>query len=176
MKYRPADSADAIYPSSWSDARDRGLKYYFPGTPCKRSHISKRRVVGRACAECVASANKGEKSILRMKQWYASKTHKQKMIGWAKYRHIYGKHLGEFDLTEADFDWPECCPALGIRLRYEAQRSRNANDAPTIDRIDSALGYVRGNIQILSRKANRIKNDGSPEEVMRVARFMARTK
>jgi hypothetical protein len=167
------DGMNDISALSWSEARDLGAKHYFTGKPCKHGHIAKRYANSRICAECLSLENKTEKSIGRMKRWYAAKTHKEKMIGWARYRHKYGGYPSEFDLTEADFDWPELCPALGIKLRYEAQRSRNADDAPTIDRINSSLGYVRGNVQILSRKANRIKNDGSPEEVMRVAMFMA---
>lgn len=173
MKYRRKSDEPAVCASSWREARDLGAKHYFTGKPCKHGHVAKRYANSRICFECGAEENRSERSIHRMKAWYATRSHKDKMIGWAKYRHKYGSYDGTFDLAESDLDWPEFCPALGIKLRYEAQRSRSADDAPTIDRIDSSLGYVRGNVQILSRKANRIKNDGSPEEVMRVAVFMA---
>lgn len=168
-----ADEANVLC-SSWSEARSAGAKYYFTGKPCKHGHITKRYANSRICAECLSIENKTEQSVARVKRWYAAKTHKEKMLSWAKYRHRNGQYQSPFDLTEADLEWPDECPALGIKLRYEAQSDRSADDVPTIDRINSSLGYVRGNVQILSRKANRIKNDGSPEEVMMVAVYMAR--
>ena len=91
---------------------------------------------------------------------------------WAKYRHKSKGLPGVFDLKLNNVKFPTHCPALGIKLRYEAQQAKGADDAPTVDRIDSNLGYTSSNVQIISRKANRIKNDGTPEEVMAVALFM----
>lgn len=43
---------------------------------------------------------------------------------------------------------------------------------PTLDRIIPNKGYVKGNIQIISQRANVIKNDASAEEIMKVAKYM----
>lgn len=43
--------------------------------------------------------------------------------------------------------------------------------SPTIDRIDPAKGYVRGNIIVVSQKANTMKSNATIAEMRRLARF-----
>jgi hypothetical protein len=45
-------------------------------------------------------------------------------------------------------------------------------NSPTLDRTIPDLGYVPGNIDIISQRANVIKNDATPEEVQMVADYM----
>lgn len=151
-----------------------GLKMFQSQTVCRvnAAHGFSRYTNNRKCVGCARVHAKTPNSIKRVKDAYAAMSHPEKMVSWAKYRHKYKKYPGVFNLDIASVHWPEFCPALGIKLKYEAQRDRNANDAPTIDRINPDLGYTLDNVQIISRKANRIKNDGTPEEVMKVAIFM----
>ena len=67
---------------------------------------------------------------------------------------------------------PDVCPALGIPLDYVNGSNQHRENSPSIDRIDSTVGYVIGNVQILSFRANRIKSDSTPEELMKLAQFM----
>jgi hypothetical protein len=49
-----------------------------------------------------------------------------------------------------------------------------AGDAsPELDRIVPSLGYVKGNVLVVSRRANRIKTDATVEELQQVASFYA---
>ena len=57
------------------------------------------------------------------------------------------------------------CPALGIKFELEKRDS-----TPSLDRIDNSRGYVKGNVQWVSLKANCIMNNATPEEVMKVAK------
>ena len=71
-----------------------------------------------------------------------------------------------FDLTTADLDYigfPLTCPVLNIPLKWN--RGEPKEDSYSFDRIDSSLGYTRDNIQILSFKANRAKNNLTIEEM-----------
>lgn len=79
-----------------------------------------------------------------------------------------------FDITEDDIHVPTFCPVLGLKLeRAETGQGRN-DHAPSLDRIIPELGYVKGNVIVISNKANRIKSNGSAEDLRRVATFYTR--
>lgn len=65
---------------------------------------------------------------------------------------------------------PEICPVLGIPIRYG---SGNMDHTPTLDRINPKLGYVPGNVIIVSMRANRIRNDATVDELYKVYKFYA---
>lgn len=60
------------------------------------------------------------------------------------------------------------CPALGTQMLLA---SGHRDDSPSIDRIDPGGGYVQENCRIISWRANRLKGDGSPSELKRVAEY-----
>ena len=76
-----------------------------------------------------------------------------------------------FDLELADISIPAFCPALGIPLFVGAGRGPKPN-APSLDRIVPELGYVRGNVAVISYKANAIKSTATAEEIERVAQWL----
>ena len=73
-----------------------------------------------------------------------------------------------FTILFTDISWPTHCPLLGIELRYTHQSSRPLPGSPSIDKIIPSLGYVPGNVQIISYRANRIKCDATAEELIRI--------
>lgn len=69
--------------------------------------------------------------------------------------------------------WPTHCPVFGLEL--SVCRGGKPHDAsPTIDRHDSNKGYVIGNVNIVSYKANVIKNNGTAEEHRLIAEYIDR--
>jgi hypothetical protein len=57
---------------------------------------------------------------------------------------------------------PDRCPATGEWLDYGLGENKLTEEAmwrPSIDQIKPSAGYVEGNVQICSWRANRIKND-----------------
>jgi hypothetical protein len=44
--------------------------------------------------------------------------------------------------------------------------------SPSLDKINPELGYVPGNVAIISYRANRIKNNGTAEEHRLIADWM----
>jgi hypothetical protein len=75
-----------------------------------------------------------------------------------------------WDLSFGELVWPEFCPILGMEIDYFAE-SRQENSA-SFDRIDNSLGYISGNVQIVSWRANRIKSDGTAAELHKIADYL----
>jgi len=73
-----------------------------------------------------------------------------------------------FNLTLEDIVIPEVCPFLEIKLT-NIQGSGFIGSNASVDRIDPTKGYVNGNIQIISRKANHMKLNASSEELLTFA-------
>lgn len=69
----------------------------------------------------------------------------------------------EYDLTHDDIVIPDTCPIFDIPLIFDG-RKRTDNSA-SIDRIDNSKGYVKGNVVVVSYKANRLKSDATLDEL-----------
>jgi hypothetical protein len=70
-----------------------------------------------------------------------------------------------FTITEADIVVPEVCPVLGIRLVRHHRGGKGHDDSFSLDRVVPELGYVPGNIVVMSNRANRMKNNATPAEI-----------
>lgn len=70
----------------------------------------------------------------------------------------------EFNIELEDIIVPEFCPILGIKLQYN--KGTQAGDSPALDRLDNNKGYIKGNVHIISVRANRLKGDCSLEEMV----------
>jgi hypothetical protein len=79
----------------------------------------------------------------------------------------------QFTITVADVVVPTHCPALGIKLSAVTKKGGHYA-SPSLDRIDPSLGYVPGNVVVISKRANTIKADASAIELMMVVRWMDR--
>jgi hypothetical protein len=80
-----------------------------------------------------------------------------------------------FDLDRSDLVIPTHCPVLGIPLVFgnvDKGYSHHASEgSPSIDRIDPEGGYVKGNVVIVSWRANRIKGNASIQELIKIADY-----
>lgn len=70
----------------------------------------------------------------------------------------------EFDITEEDVLWNTVCPIFKIPIDYEVKGSPS-NNSPALDRIDNSMGYIRGNVRVISQRANELKRDATYEEI-----------
>jgi hypothetical protein len=77
----------------------------------------------------------------------------------------------DFDLMPEDIMIPIVCPVLGIPLEYVQGKGGSWN-SPSLDRIDNDKGYIKGNVQIISKRANSIKSDASFDEIEKVYLFL----
>jgi hypothetical protein len=75
-----------------------------------------------------------------------------------------------WSLPFGELVWPTHCPILGIELDYFSE-GRQENSV-SFDCINPELGYVIGNVQVISWRANRIKNDGTAEEHRKISDYL----
>jgi hypothetical protein len=69
-------------------------------------------------------------------------------------------------MTELNYlSFPLSCPILDVPLDYK----KHTEYSPSIDRIDNSKGYIDGNIQVVSIKANRMKNSATESELIKFA-------
>lgn len=76
----------------------------------------------------------------------------------------------DFNLLLTDLyelSYPLSCPILNIPLQFN--RGKVQDNSYSIDRIDSSLGYSRENIQVISYRANMLKNNATAEELTQLA-------
>lgn len=76
-----------------------------------------------------------------------------------------------FFLEPEDIDIPEYCPALGIKLSL-TNSPENKDTSPSLDRFYPEKGYVKGNVRVISFRANRIKNDSTLEELESILKYL----
>lgn len=77
-----------------------------------------------------------------------------------------------FDLSPEDIVIPEICPVLGIRLEIQFGKRGFAACSPSLDRLVPSRGYVRGNVAVISGRANLLKRDATVDELERIASWM----
>lgn len=97
------------------------------------------------------------------KQRYIFKKIKQK-----KYMRGYIKV--DPNLKPEDIIVPEYCPFFKTKLDYRPKRRGKGEDGLTknnysIDRIDNSKMYTKGNVWVISRLANTMKNDSTLSEL-----------
>lgn len=94
-------------------------------------------------------------------------SYKKYMVRSAKQRAL--KKGLDFNITYEDFEIPERCPLLGIPLIKHVGDGNAKDDSPSLDRIKPELGYIKGNVWVISRKANEIKNNVNSDTLKTIA-------
>lgn len=123
----------------------------------KRREASKRRYRAIAADPEWRERRKERERMLRRNNIASS------LLKYAKRRaQLYGL---PFDLEISDVDVPSVCPVLGLPL--EVGGGSFNDNSPSIDKIVPELGYVKGNVAVISMLANRIKSSCSDASVFR---------
>lgn len=78
----------------------------------------------------------------------------------------------EVSISTEDIYCPEFCPVFGTRLEYGRTSPRDPAK-PSLDRIDNRFGYVKGNVRIISWRANRLKWAATLEELEALVKYMS---
>ena len=100
----------------------------------------------------------------RLSSWVKKNPKKRMMVqvkSRCKRKNIY------FDLEPDDIEIPDHCPALGIPLD-----KRDADHHPSLDRFDNSKGYTKDNVNVISFRANHLKNDATLDEIEKLYTWM----
>lgn len=124
-----------------------------------------------------------EAQRLKNKQW--RREYQQKRLSDPKYQiqmMLYratarAKETGvPFAITIDDITIPSHCPILGIPLEVSRGHKGAANaTSPSLDKIIPEAGYVKGNIQIISQRANMIKSNATADELIAIGTYLKAT-
>ena len=154
-----------MLPTDRKQAKIENSKYYYNGKNCSNGHDSKRFTHNGCCYQCVMESNK---------RWFdKNKTD----IEWRK-KKIYNitrnranrKNI-PFEIEYSDIEWPTHCPVFGVELEYTSLDKAKFNSA-SIDKIFPELGYVKGNVKIISHRANWLKQDSTIEQLEKIIQYM----
>lgn len=77
-----------------------------------------------------------------------------------------------FDLEVDDVVIPSHCPVLGIEMKW---CNKITEQTPSFDRFDPDGGYVKGNVNVISFKANRLKSNATIDELKAIIDWMEKT-
>ena len=88
---------------------------------------------------------------------------------WMRARQRAKKRGITFTIRVSDIVIPKLCPVLGIELHTGRRGNPNG---PSLDRFNNRKGYVRGNIRVISNRANSLKKDGTLSEFKALVKYM----
>lgn len=127
-----------------------------------REHAAERAAYDRAYRTAHP-----EKKAAHKRRHYEANPERYLWIG-AKKR---AERLGlPFDLRVEDLQIPDVCPVLEIP--FEIARGCPGAGSPSVDRIIPELGYVRGNVAVISHRANSLKRDGTIDELRKLLAWL----
>ena len=94
---------------------------------------------------------------------YSAKKEKPELMMFDRCKSRAATKNIEFTISVLDIAIPKMCPYLGIEL-FPGIGSGGKDNSPSLDRIDSSKGYIPGNVEVISNRANTIKNCGTADE------------
>jgi hypothetical protein len=169
---------------------EKDLKDFFPRSDqpgkfrssCKACHRDQDRKWAAANPEKYAAANADS-----TRQWRARNPErareillksKERHYARVLFRSVRSKAQAKgipFDIDPEDVVIPPTCPVLGISLTQEftedGHRPRQ-DGTPSIDRIIPSKGYTKGNIAVISMRANRLKSDATLTELKAILAYI----
>jgi hypothetical protein len=76
----------------------------------------------------------------------------------------------EFTIELKDIFMPTHCPVLGIKLEVNDQPF--SPSSISLDKVNPRVGYVKGNVRVISWRANDLKRNGTIQEFECIVAYM----
>jgi hypothetical protein len=160
-----------------------GIEFQKPQSEITRNQkLNRKNFCSRTCVGKNNTKNFGDKKS----DYDISRHSKNRKDGYTKFRYHFrniSKRNKELDVTVEDLKevWNNqkgLCPYLGIELQLNSygKIKKDPITSASLDRIDSSRGYVKENIQWISRSMNYLKNDMSEQQVFEIMDLIYRQK
>lgn len=171
-------------------AKASGHKRY-QGQPCIRGHVGIRLVKNNECVHCKSIGNSiryrknkvpSDKRPGRPRKYpdvmdmtkpkrvcFIPVTVEEKWISRNKNGNK-SKLRTELSIEYYKTLIVDTCPLLNIKLTYDNFIGNTPDNYATLDRIDPEKGYVEGNVQIVSFRANMLKSNATLEELQLIVK------
>lgn len=136
---------------------------------CNAEYLERRREIGRqsyARNKDAILARKGAGTAQRERDNEGAKKRRYRLPELFMFRAVQrrAREKGlDFTISLEDISIPQRCPLLDIPLIRSSKTSPNS---PSLDRKDSSLGYVPGNVWVISQRANTAKGNLTPDELL----------
>lgn len=140
--------------------------------------------IANQCCHCVSERGRIDRERIKMdsyrrKVFLESRRRererggKQRQLFYAAMERARKKNL-DFNITIEDIKIPTICPILKIPIvpgkgrkgKKSMSGPGNRDSSPSVDRIDNDKGYVKGNVRVISWRANYLKNTATLEELI----------
>ena len=166
------------------ETRKKTLGTYFNTKPCKRGHFE-RYVIGKKCVECGILRYqknlenvtlKAAKRYQENKEDISKKQHTERRLNpektmWYRAKDRAKKKSFEFNLDESDIVIPKYCPVFP-EIELIINDGKSSYNSPSLDRVDNNKGYTKGNIRVISSRANILKKNGSLNDFKRLIEYI----
>lgn len=168
LERKPLTEFYATFPSS-----------YYAASKAARASWTGLRVMRSFCRPCFLRRHKtyitpekesalAEKRYLADPRLFRAKT----MLHRARRRSRTFKVPYNLTLPYLLSIMPTHCPVFGKPFFFGAYGDDAAPESPSLDRFHADRGYVVGNVHVISRLANIMKNCGTLEQVMQLSAWM----
>ena len=157
MRERHRKLANLDLPTKNASARTRAKARRldrYKGRACKQCGSRDRDIETMKCLACAKAGVTYYSRVVRPKTDL-----RVRLLNSAKAR---AKQFGrDFNLTLDDIIIPQTCPVLGTPMV-----------SPSLDRHNNDLGYVKGNVFVISKRANMLKSNGSAEDFKKIIAYL----
>lgn len=180
---RQLDDYLSSLPNLRRDALLFGSNRYFTGAACKNGHITFRYASSGSCFDCIVAndirSNRVTRPAWDIRRNGNGRPSKMHDAVWRWSRVAAGNARAKVKSSGITFNilptyiYDLCvthCPVLGMELIY-GNRYKQVDNSASLDRIVPNIGYIEGNVHVISLKANRIKNDATLEEFEAIYRW-----
>lgn len=141
------------------------------------------------CNKCIADEKRQYEKELRLKNPELVKSRSRKYVGrlrvenpkkytCAQMRSSSAKRAKVYELEHnIDTEYVisiavDICPILNVEIRYGGGEKNDYS--ASLDRINPKKGYIKGNVQVISLKANLMKSNANERELILFSRWVSK--